>query len=67
MRGMDRGAQASPENTGYERVYVSPGVEINIAQAMHVYADFRLPVLTHVRGYQLVAPSLVNISVEYTP
>lgn len=65
FRGTDGGANADPENTGYERLYVSPGIEAVIAPQISFYGDLKIPLLTHVRGVQLVAPALVNLTMSY--
>lgn len=64
LRSVDSGVNSDPNNTGYERLYVSPSVEVNVSQSIQVYADLRIPVLTHVTGYQLVAPALFNITLS---
>jgi hypothetical protein len=50
--------------TGYQRVLVAPGLEIDV-HPVRIYADVGLPVYTHVTGDQLVAPALVKIVVSY--
>ena len=62
FRGKDSGINSHPEDTGYQRIYIAPGAEVDLNPAMQLYFDFRIPVSTHVNGYQLVAPSLVNAS-----
>ena len=66
FRGIDRGEAATPENTGYERMFISPGVEIVASNNLTFYADFKIPIITHVRGVQLVAPSLMSITIGYS-
>ena len=65
FRAVDSGTNSEPENTGYERIYLSPGIEVVAASNLNFYADFRIPLVTHVRGYQLVAPSLVSVALEW--
>jgi hypothetical protein len=65
FRGADNGANSDPANTGYDRLYVSPSIEIIPMSHFSLYIDLRIPVATHMRGYQLVAPSLVSITAEY--
>ena len=65
FRAIDSGSNADPENTGYERVYLSPGIEVVAVSNLNLYADLRIPLVTHVRGYQLVAPSLVSIALGW--
>ncbi len=65
FRGLDSGVNADPSNTGYERIYVSPGIELNLARQLDLYADLRIPLITHVNGYQLIAPSLVSATMSF--
>ncbi len=65
FRGRDSGPSADPDNTGYQRLFISPGFEAQISQRMSVYADVEVPIYTHVNGYQLVAPLLVNTAIVY--
>ena len=65
FRGIDSGDNADPENTGFERVYLVPGLQVVATRRLSFYADLRIPVMTHVRGVQLVAPALVNVTMEY--
>ena len=66
FRGIDSGGNADPDNTGYERLYISPGLQVMATTHFTLYGDLRIPLLTHVRGVQLVAPSLVNLTVGYS-
>jgi hypothetical protein len=65
FRGIDGGENAEPDNTGYGRVFISPGLEVVATNHLRLYADLRIPVATHVRGNQLVAPGLVNLTISY--
>lgn len=62
FRGVDSGEEAEPENTGYDRLYIAPGAQIILPGRVNLYADVRIPLFTHVRGTQLVAPALVNLT-----
>ena len=64
LRSADSGVNADPPNTGYERLYVAPSVEVNIIQGINFYADLKIPVITHMRGYQLVAPALFSVTMS---
>ena len=66
FRGIDSGTESDPDNTGYQRLYVVPGVEIVGANHFTIFADLKIPVMTHVRGVQLVAPALVNLMMGYS-
>ena len=63
-RGRDNGPAADPEDTGYQRVLLSPGVEFHL-HPVKIYADVEFPVYEHVTGNQLVAPVLFKLSVSY--
>jgi hypothetical protein len=60
----DRDSASDPDNSGYERVLVSPGVEIGRA-GLRIYGDLGFPVYDHVRGNQLVADVLYKLNVSY--
>ncbi len=63
FRSIDSGPNADPPNTGYQRLYISPGIELVTGSPVNIYADVRIPLVTHVRGYQLVAPALYSVTV----
>ena len=65
FRGTDSGINADPDNTGYERLYLSPGIEMNLNGSVRLYADMRIPLVTHVTGNQLVAPYLANLTLSF--
>jgi hypothetical protein len=51
-------------DSGYERVLLSPGVELDI-HPVTIYADAEFDVVQFSRGDQLVAPVLFKLSVSY--
>jgi outer membrane putative beta-barrel porin/alpha-amylase len=51
----DRGAQAEPDDTGGQFIYLSPGVSYNFGQRLQAYAFVQLPLYQYVNGVQLVA------------
>jgi len=64
-RGEDSGANsANPVASGYERLLLSPGIEINLHPVM-LYADIELPVYQRFTGYQMTAPYLVKMILSY--
>jgi hypothetical protein len=64
-RGEDSGTNsADPVASGYERVFLSPGIEINLHPVM-LYADVELPVYQRFTGNQLAAAYLVKMVVSY--
>jgi hypothetical protein len=61
-RARDSGPHAAnPVASGYQRVLLSPGIEINF-HPVHFYADVERPVYQHMTGNQLVAPALFKLS-----
>jgi hypothetical protein len=61
VRTRDTGpAAANPVASGYERVLVSPGIEVD-AHPIMLYADVEFPIYQRVNGDQLVAPVLVKV------
>jgi hypothetical protein len=71
-RERDSGAAADPENSGYKRVLLAPGVEARLGK-IRLYADFELPVFQYTnaapggsdRSGQLVASTLVKAQISY--
>jgi hypothetical protein len=63
-RGRDNGAAAAPDDSGYQRVLLSPGLEVHL-HPVKIYADVELPVYQNMTGNQLVAPVLFKLSVSY--
>ena len=63
-RMKDTGVNANTDNSGYQRVLLSPGIEFDM-HPWSVYADVELPVYEHTTGNQLIAPELVKLVVSY--
>ncbi len=63
-RTSDSGSNANPDNSGYQRLMLSPGVEVHIHPVI-IYADAEFPVFQHFTGDQLAAPVLFKLSVSY--
>jgi hypothetical protein len=63
-RTSDSGSNADGDNTGYQRILLSPGFEIHI-HPVKIYADAEFPVFQHFTGDQLAAPVLFKLSVSY--
>jgi hypothetical protein len=61
--GHDSGALAYPNDTGYTRFFVTPGVELDFGRT-RLYADVSHAVYTNVSGNQLVARNLFKVSVS---
>ncbi len=54
-RMRDRGANAHPEDTGYNRLQISPGVEYDVGD-IKLYGDVEVPIYQNINGNQLTAP-----------
>jgi hypothetical protein len=63
-RTHDSGSNASPDDTGYQRVMLSPGIEFHV-HPVKIYADAEFPVLQHFTGDQLAAPVMFKVSMSY--
>lgn len=63
-RTSDNGPAANSDNTGYERILLSPGLEVNL-HPVHVYADVELPVFQNFTGNQLASSILFKFAVSY--
>ncbi|MEI7807019.1 MAG: hypothetical protein WCJ07_00890 [Verrucomicrobiota bacterium] len=64
-RGRDNGAAAAPDDSGYQRVLLAPGIEFNL-RPVKIYADVEIPVYQNISGNQLIAPVLFKVSASYT-
>jgi hypothetical protein len=64
-RAPDGGVLADRPNSGYQRVLLSPGVQISRGDWV-VYGDVELPAYQHVNGNQLTAPVLFKFAVTRT-
>jgi hypothetical protein len=53
-RGRDSGAQAEPDLSGSTTIQLSPGVNVALGGATHLYGFVQVPVYQHVNGIQLV-------------
>jgi hypothetical protein len=60
----DSGSNADPENSGYQRILLSPGVEFHI-HPVKIYADAEFPVYQNFTGNQLAAPVMFKLSVSW--
>ena len=63
-RTSDSGAAADPDNSGYQRIMLSPGIEVHIHPVI-IYADAEFPVYQNFTGNQLAAPVLFKASVSF--
>lgn len=62
-RVRDGGVNADPANSGYNRVLLSPGIEVDV-RGWKLYGDVEFPVYQNVNGNQLVAHQLFKFSVS---
>jgi len=62
-RSKDRGWAANTPNSGYERVLLSPGIELDYHRVM-VYFDIGFPVYQYMNGDQLMASALYKVTVS---
>ena len=64
VRGRDNGVAAAPDDSGYQRILLAPGIEFHL-HPVKIYADVEIPVYQNMHGNQLVAPALFKVSVSY--
>jgi hypothetical protein len=63
-RGHDGGPDGHPEDSGYIRLLVTPGIEADIGH-VSAYLDVGLPVYVNSSGNQLVASEFYRLNVAY--
>lgn len=63
-RQRDSGFNSARPDSGYNRLLVAPGVELDYAD-FKVYGNVALPVYQDVNGNQLTAPALFKLNVSY--
>ncbi len=63
-RASDSGFAANPDNSGYQRILLSPGIEFHI-HPVKIYADVELPVYQNFTGNQLAASALFKVSASW--
>ncbi|MGA2785994.1 MAG: hypothetical protein ABSF60_00560 [Verrucomicrobiota bacterium] len=63
-RTSDSGNAANPDNSGYQRILLSPGVEFHI-HPVKIYADAEFPVFQNFTGNQVAAPVLFKVSLSF--
>lgn len=61
----DSGVNAARPDSGYKRLLVAPGVEVDVSD-YRIYANVALPVYQQVTGNQLTAPALFKLNVSYS-
>lgn len=63
-RGRDGGSMGHPEDSGYTRLVITPGIEIDVSR-VRVYMDAGFAVYNNMNGNQLVAKQFYKVSVSY--
>ena len=63
VRGRDNGTAAAPDDSGYQRILLAPGLEVNL-HPFKFYADVEIPVYQNMKGNQLVAPALFKVNLS---
>ncbi len=63
-RGHDGGPDGHPEDSGYTRLLVTPGVQVDISK-LSLFLDVGLPVHTNVSGNQLVGSQFWRLNMSY--
>jgi len=61
----DSGADSSPGDSGYSRVLISPGLDVNIDN-WTLHAEVDVPIYQNVIGNQLTAPDLIKTNIAYS-
>lgn len=61
LRWRDSGTSGNTDNSGYERLLLSPGLEMRFG-SWYAYTDIGFPVYQYVNGEQLVASSYLKFS-----
>jgi hypothetical protein len=64
-RTRDRGTNAHPDETGYDKLQIAPGFETMI-ENVRVYADIEVPIFQNMNGNQLTAPFATKLIVSYS-
>ena len=66
IEGRESGTNADVENSGATLVYLSPGVNFQIADMLHGYVFAQVPIYQRVNGLQLEPRYTVTLGVYYT-
>ncbi len=71
-RQPDSGAAADPADSGFDRLFISPGIDFTKVlddpnnRTFKLYGDIEIPVYQRMNGNQLVSPFLSKIVLAYT-
>ena len=61
----DSESDSDPVNSGYSRVLISPGIDVNI-DSWTLHAEVDVPIYQNVIGNQLTAPALIKTNIAYS-
>ena len=64
VRAHDTGVNSDPDNSGYKRLLISPGLEYDVRR-WRFYGDIEVPVYQNMTGNQLIAPVAYKFVVAY--
>ena len=63
-KSRNHGLQADTDNSGYNRVFVAPGFEVNFGK-FKIYTDVELPIYSYTNGNQLNAAKIMKVILSY--
>lgn len=63
-RSRDRGANAMPDNSGYDRLLIGPGAEVKVGK-VRLYSGVNFPIYQNVVGNQITTPVYVAFIASY--
>jgi len=64
-RWRDDGARSNHGDSGYQRIFLSPGLEADMG-GFRIYGDVAFPVYQHFNGNQLAASELFKINISHS-
>lgn len=71
-RQPDSGTGSSPNDTGYDRLLIAPGIDFTKViddannNTLKLYGDVEIPIYQRTNGNQLVSPALFKVITSYT-
>lgn len=73
VRNHDTGGNSDPDNSGYRRLLIAPGIKVHLGRKLSVYGDVEFPVAQYVRyadpasgvSGQLTAPVQFRLQLNY--
>ena len=66
IEGRESGENADVDNSGSTLVYLSPGLNFQVAGALHGYAYVQLPIYQRVNGLQIEPRYTATVGIYYT-